>query len=46
MTDPERFGEEANAQHGQDDARERAHLAAAAGSAAPGPGAEPWLLEG
>jgi cyclic beta-1,2-glucan synthetase len=30
----------------QDDVRAQAHLAAAAGAAAPGPGAVPWLLAG
>ena len=46
MTDPERLGEGTDAQHGQDDTREYAHRAAAAGAAVHGRGAQPWLLEG
>ncbi|MGE5603441.1 MAG: hypothetical protein ACM30E_10335, partial [Nitrososphaerales archaeon] len=46
MTDQERLEGGAGTQLGQDDARARAHLAAADAAAASGPGAQPWLLAG
>jgi cyclic beta-1,2-glucan synthetase len=45
MTDPDRLDGGIGTQHGLDE-QTRAHLAAENSAAAPGPGAEPWLLEG
>ena len=46
MTCQERLDGTPDDRYAQEEIRARAHLAAAAGAATPGPGAEPWLLAG